>query len=134
MKKEKRLNNKGFSLVELIIVIAIMAVLAGALAPQFIKYVAKSREATDNQNIDLLIATTNAVLADPDVTPAVGTVTITSTSAATFTNVGSTFEAAFKQAVGSKYPMSKVSRGKGFVITIGGSDAAGWTVTCTVAP
>lgn len=34
MKRTKR-NNKGFSLVELIIVIAIMAILAGVLAPQF---------------------------------------------------------------------------------------------------
>ena len=29
----KKTNNKGFSLVELIIVIAIMAILAGAIAP-----------------------------------------------------------------------------------------------------
>ena len=39
----KKLNNKGFSLVELIIVIAIMAVLAGALAPALITYIEKSR-------------------------------------------------------------------------------------------
>jgi type IV pilus assembly protein PilA len=40
-------NNKGFSLVELIIVIAIMAVLVGVLAPQFIKYVEQSRRSRD---------------------------------------------------------------------------------------
>jgi type IV pilus assembly protein PilA len=47
-KKNKVLGNKGFSLVELIIVIAIMAVLMAVLAPQLIKYVEKSRIQADN--------------------------------------------------------------------------------------
>lgn len=46
----KKMNNKGFSLVELIVVIAIMAVLVGVLAPQFIKYVESSRRSTDISN------------------------------------------------------------------------------------
>ena len=46
----KKMNNKGFSLVELIVVIAIMAVLVGVLAPQFIKYVESSRRSTDVSN------------------------------------------------------------------------------------
>ncbi len=46
-KKRMVLGNKGFSLVELIIVIAIMAVLMAVLAPQLIKYVEKSRIQSD---------------------------------------------------------------------------------------
>lgn len=40
-------KNKGFSLVELIIVIAIMAILAAAIAPALIRYIDKSRKADD---------------------------------------------------------------------------------------
>lgn len=47
----KKMNNKGFSLVELIIVIAIMAVLIGVLAPQYLKYVEKSRIQTDESAV-----------------------------------------------------------------------------------
>ena len=43
----KKMNNKGFSLVELIIVIAIMAILAGAIAPALIRYIDKSRKSND---------------------------------------------------------------------------------------
>lgn len=45
-----KIKDKGFSLVELIVVIAIMAILAAALAPQLMKYVEKSRKTVDEQN------------------------------------------------------------------------------------
>lgn len=40
---KKKMSNRGFSLIELIIVIAIMAVLMVILTPQFLKYVEASR-------------------------------------------------------------------------------------------
>lgn len=40
-------NNHGFSLIELIIVIAIMAIIIAVLAPQFLRYIEKSRQGKD---------------------------------------------------------------------------------------
>lgn len=63
---EKKMNNKGFSLVELIVVIAIMAVLVGVLAPQFIKYVEKSRQSTDLSNLDSIKTVVESYYADKE--------------------------------------------------------------------
>ena len=47
----KKLDNKGFTLVELIIVIAIIAVLAAVLAPQYVKYIERSRQGVDANSL-----------------------------------------------------------------------------------
>lgn len=79
MKREtKRRNNKGFSLVELIIVIAIMAILAGILAPQFIKYIKKSRVSTDIQNAQQMATALSAEFADTERTTEVTEQTVSS--------------------------------------------------------
>ena len=67
-KKQKNLTNKGFSLVELIIVIAIMAVLVGVLAPQYIKYVEKSRVSADAQQVEEFTGAMTVLASDVDVT------------------------------------------------------------------
>lgn len=63
-------NNKGFSLVELIIVIAIMAILVGVIAPQLIKYIEKSRQAADVQLCDTVKTAIVTATSDPAVVTA----------------------------------------------------------------
>lgn len=63
MKEQKRLGNKGFSLVELIVVIAIMAILVAVLAPTLLSKIEESREGTDYSALgELKTATEEAVL------------------------------------------------------------------------
>lgn len=64
--KKANMNNKGFSLVELIIVIAIMAILIVVLAPQYLKYVERSRNSTDLQNVTELKNAIETYAADPE--------------------------------------------------------------------
>lgn len=76
-KRMTATNNKGFSLVELIIVIAIMAVLVGLLAPQFIKYVEQSKESSDIANIQAITTAIEVAYVDPAIEVKGGTISFT---------------------------------------------------------
>ena len=73
----KKMNNKGFSLIELIIVIAIMAVLVAVIAPNLTSYLGNSKKKTDNSNADTLESIINAQLqnycSDDSITAAAST-------------------------------------------------------------
>lgn len=60
----KKTNNKGFSLVELIVVVAIMAILIGVLAPQYLRYVEKSRLQKDNTALGEIAQSIKIALSD----------------------------------------------------------------------
>lgn len=79
MKNENtKKNNKGFSLVELIVVIAIMAVLMVVLAPALLRYVEKSRAQKDNTAVHEVQRAVELALSDETaVATVVGNETIT---------------------------------------------------------
>ena len=71
MEQKVKANNKGFSLVELIVVVLIMAIIAVALAPQVMKWVNNARIAVDRQTADSVVAIARFALTDEDANNAV---------------------------------------------------------------
>jgi prepilin-type N-terminal cleavage/methylation domain-containing protein len=79
-----RMNNKGFSLVELIIVVAIMAVLVGVVGTQVIPYMENARRAKDVQILSAYAtAGVMAYAANADLAPTSGTMEILVSSSGT---------------------------------------------------
>lgn len=64
MKNTKKLGNKGFSLIELIIVIAIMAILIGIVGTQVVPYIEKSKQAKDKQILSGYLTNATTAFAD----------------------------------------------------------------------
>lgn len=122
MKKEdvkvKKLNNKGFSLVEIIIVIAIMAILAGALAPQLIKYIDKSRKSADVQAAQTIALAVNTALADEEAYTIAADTELSTCYTATSPTV---FQKIIKEIIGgtsTSYPKPKLKDYDDFWIDI----------------
>ncbi len=136
---KKKMNNKGFSLVELIIVIAIMAVLMVVLAPQLLKYVEKTRLQKDNSAISEITNAIEIACADEKVLNAIptGGMTFTFEGAAgankvcTFTDADA-LNKELKETIGTSVTTSSTTyknAAAGVVINV--SNASG-TVTITL--
>lgn len=63
----KKRNNKGFSLVELIVVIAVMAVLVVVLAPAYLRYVDKAKVQKDVSAVSEVVQSIKIAASELDV-------------------------------------------------------------------
>lgn len=124
--KEQKLNNKGFSLVELIIVIAIMAVLIGVLAPQYLKYVERSRQSADLDSIDTMMHSLEIHNADPNTTAATMAAGKIKATSGTVSADSTTITDALAAAGMNTLPTMKSKAYATWEITVA---ADGWSVT-----
>jgi len=67
IKHTKTINNKGFSIIELIIVIAIMMILIGIVSTQLVPYIEKSKQAKDQEILSsMLTSAATAFASNPE--------------------------------------------------------------------
>ena len=122
MKKD----NKGFSLVELIVVVLIMAIIAVALAPQVLRWVENSRVSNDFQVMGTVMTAADAALATEKGNKAAktaGTVKIlVQSGGVTYNGVSAPndFITAFEKNVDLNTLKTKATEGKITVVISGG--------------
>ena len=112
-------NNKGFTLAELLIVVAIIAVLVAIAIPVFSSQLEKSREATDIANIRSAYAEVVAAGLDKSDASHSATVTMKQRVSSWQTNSGSGVIAGVK--------LSAISAGAGKTVVVKFHPAAGTT-------
>ena len=81
MLKQKQ---KGFTLIEMLVVIAIIAILVAIIVPTVASATAKAKAATDAANLRTILGEANIVLVDSDVDVAAATANMTTFSCSSF--------------------------------------------------
>ena len=131
---KKTTNNKGFSLIELIIVIAIMAVLVAIIAPNLTKYLGSSKKNTDKKNADELASQIQTCITDYETENGyIGACSIAwSSTGASTTNA--TFQSMLNAAITSSTASKEVtnSYATANVALKGSTGADGYTITVTL--
>ncbi len=62
----RKLNNRAFSLVELIIVMAMMVIIVGVLAPQYVKYLEHTKKTEDCSTLSTVLNACETIALDPN--------------------------------------------------------------------
>lgn len=106
LAKKVKKNNKGFTLVELIIVIAIIAILVAVLAPNYVKYVDRSRWSSDRNDCESLLSEVKTAIVETQNnggTVTAGTMTVSSGTTSTALQTAAT-NAGIKNALDDADP------------------------------
>jgi type IV pilus assembly protein PilA len=138
-----RKANKGFTLVELIIVIAVIAVLSAVVAPQYIKYVERSRQGVDASTlqeikhvVEIEAGTTDS-LAQSTITIAIDdtslAVTVSGDDAGSFKD-GSAAITNVNATLGTPKFKSKIAAGYDYKLTVSAAGAVAWEAGSESAP
>lgn len=114
-------KNQGFSLIELIVVIALIAVLTGVLAPQYLKYVEKAKLSTDEDTADVLVSAGYLMVSDEEYNQGIsdGDQIIFSASGISVQSAGTTIEDGLDEYASgwrNKKVGSKTYKGQQYII------------------
>jgi type IV pilus assembly protein PilA len=118
-----KIDNKAFSLVELIIVMAIMAALVGILAPQYMKYVSKTEKTRDCSTINTILNACETMALDPDTTWRSGA---TNAMTIVVANTGATYSNGASNELNGYVPESDAK--------LKSSDWGPFTIVATMSP
>lgn len=128
----KKMNNKGFSLIELIIVIAIMAVLVAIIAPNLTKYLGSSKKQTDIKNLDEVEAQVKNCISDVTITGgtvSAGTYVIVKSGTGVDVTPTSDIATSMKQSLADANTTSKVTPSNNKIqVKITGAESTGFVV------
>jgi type IV pilus assembly protein PilA len=129
----KKMNNKGFSLIELIIVIAIMAILVAIIAPNLTKYLGKSKTKTDAKNLDEVKQQVQNAISDAstdEVAVTTGTITVQASGGNVTCSDTTAFGDILETVLKGSNTKSKVDTSKTKIsFDISGSVSGGYEVT-----